>query len=519
MTDTPPTPPDLPAWGLYRDGGIGYLRDDLHAWLTEIHRDPVEVPDGPYESTYASSCPACDPSGVGRAMQWGTGESEIPQCASCMERDACDYLHRLIAKHLEYRYRDADYPTMSDGTPWRPADPYTIMCVFDEAGIRFRNNATTLSLEARLDRHNPYPLHGIAGNSMALYEMFYPRYGRRGGECASPSEWVPFTEQMARATITMLSARLKMPSGKNFRAWQPTQDSLKSAMATIIMDTWWHDPAAEWWRNLPTGVEMEPHEELAYLFDGDGGLRADQRKALADGLRVMLASTYWRQTDPGSSCDSMLILAGAPGSGKTKFIEWLFEPLGEAVIKSWTALDKQERDTIYEMHQSPCVLFDEMEGLDKWRAPMVNRQITGRQDQITRKWQTSPDVMPRRFVMAGTKNLSARTLPWDEAFRRRLLFVRTGTPWHVVHPGEGLMEYLDELGDDWRRQIWGAVRDRCLAGAPGWAQTKSGIRAAPDTQSHSERLYTALMNRRAQDDARDYLNEVAIAAGEYEEAS
>ena len=372
------------------DGNV-YPRTALDRYWDTLGLTQTNATSGTLRG-FTSQCPECVDAGDGSFRELvyyeETGHLHCTRCTASGR--GIEALHLRLARAVGGIEHGGGNGRPVDERPRRLADSFSIASLLDECGFEFRTNAANLSLECRLrSRHIPYLLNRIAGKPSPMARVF-PRMGQIGGECAyedaypdGDDHWCDFDATRQKAVCTVLAGYITKPSGKNVVPWQATRDALQDAIAYIGLTAPVHDPHAATWAAFPSPPDgYDVCADMADLFDGDHYLSDSHRRALEDGLRVMLASVYWRSHRPGCAADVIVTLCGASGAGKTKFLEWLFEPFGRLVGKSFVALDKNERDTVYEMH---CA------GGDTVRRDGRRRRLPHRRHQTARHRPRRPD--------------------------------------------------------------------------------------------------------------------------------
>lgn len=208
---------------------------------------------------------------------------------------------------------------------------------------------------------------------------------------------------------------------------------------TKVSDDRSYHPIREFIANLPVwdGVERVDTLLIDYLAAEDTPyVRAVTRKTLCAAVKRVLV--------PGSKFDSMLVLNGPQGVGKSTLIaklagEWFSDSLNLSDTKDKTAAEKLQGYWILEI--------GELAGLRKAEVETL-RSFLSRQNDIYRaafgKWAT-PHL--RQCVFFGTTNAESGYLR-DTTGNRRF--------WPVKTPGGG-KKHSWELTEEDIRQIWAEV--------------------------------------------------------------
>ena len=208
---------------------------------------------------------------------------------------------------------------------------------------------------------------------------------------------------------------------------------------TKVSDDRSYHPIREFIANLPAwdGVERVDTLLIDYLAAEDTPyVRAVTRKTLCAAIKRVLA--------PGSKFDSMLVLNGPQGVGKSTLIaklagEWFSDSLNLSDTKDKTAAEKLQGYWILEI--------GELAGLRKAEVETL-RSFLSRQNDIYRAAfgkRTTPHL--RQCVFFGTTNAESGYLR-DTTGNRRF--------WPVKTPGGGA-KHSWELTEEDIRQIWAEV--------------------------------------------------------------
>ena len=208
---------------------------------------------------------------------------------------------------------------------------------------------------------------------------------------------------------------------------------------TKVSDDRSYHPIREFIANLPAwdGVERVDTLLIDYLAAEDTPyVRAVTRKTLCAAIKRVLV--------PGSKFDSMLVLNGPQGVGKSTLIaklagEWFSDSLNLSDTKDKTAAEKLQGYWILEI--------GELAGLRKAEVETL-RSFLSRQNDIYRAAfgkRATPHL--RQCVFFGTTNAESGYLR-DTTGNRRF--------WPVKTPGGGA-KHSWELTDEDIRQIWAEV--------------------------------------------------------------
>lgn len=195
--------------------------------------------------------------------------------------------------------------------------------------------------------------------------------------------------------------------------------------------------------------------QCAALYDPDSELLDSLAKTYlgadsplhATFIRKTLISAVARALSPGCKVDSVCILSGAQGVGKSSFWrvlagDWFDDSIG-------SVSDKDER---LKLHQSWFVEWAELEAVFKRKdVSAVKAFITTQYDQIRPPYGRVVKEFPRPSVIVGTTNFDEFLA--DPTGNRRFWVVPIKTPFIP----------LDELASD-RDRIWAAATHAFLSG-------------------------------------------------------
>ncbi len=189
------------------------------------------------------------------------------------------------------------------------------------------------------------------------------------------------------------------------------------------------------------------------LVSGDG------RDITAHVRRVSgkwLTSAAARGLRPGCKVDTVLILEGAQGGGKTGF----FEDLG-GEFYALSPKDLEAKDGLMLIAGSWIVELSELSSLRNVHKDAAKTYFTTRFDKFRLPYARGISIVQRRSVFGGSYNPIIGEEPaTDRSGNRRYWFMKT--------TGEIDREYLRR----WRDQIWAEAAVRALA---GFAEIDAGV--------------------------------------------
>lgn len=154
------------------------------------------------------------------------------------------------------------------------------------------------------------------------------------------------------------------------------------------------DPVADYLQGLKWDGRPRINKALAHY----GGAMGNS--AYIDGIsRKFFVSAVARVLEPGCKVDTMLILHGEQGLGKTKFVEILGSPWA-ATLK----LDISNKDSILVATGSWLVELAELVSLHRSDIESMKAFLSTRNDVIRLPYAKTVESFPRRSVFIGTTN-------------------------------------------------------------------------------------------------------------------
>lgn len=137
--------------------------------------------------------------------------------------------------------------------------------------------------------------------------------------------------------------------------------------------------------------------------------------------RFFLVSAMARVFRPGSQVDTMLILEGPQGGGKTSALAALF---GDFFAD--TPLDLTSKDRFTNLRGYICIAFDELSALNKAENSAVKTFLTSRKDNYRPPFGRLNVEILRRCIFAGTVNRGGSGYLKDPTGARRFNPVAVG---------------------------------------------------------------------------------------------
>ena len=200
-------------------------------------------------------------------------------------------------------------------------------------------------------------------------------------------------------------------------------------------------------------------------------------RSQAWAARSILLAAVWRSYRPGTKHDTMVVLVGPQGIGKSTAFAWLFPPTTRSLwFSDALSLTSSEKVRVEALQGRVLVEASEMMGSTRADLSRLKAFLSRADDGATRRaYRRNPEPHPRRVVIVGSTN-QPDCLPNDPSGNRRFvpIALTTGNVDHV-------RSYLDEH----RGQLWAEALYRYRAGEaaylpddPGW-DSGDGDRAAP----------------------------------------
>lgn len=186
---------------------------------------------------------------------------------------------------------------------------------------------------------------------------------------------------------------LKVYFDKNYGVWSPTK--LKEALIAVAAERAYH-PIKEYLDTLPAwdGVERLDTLLIDYLGAEDNGYsRAVIRKTLV----AAVARIY----EPGTKFDSVLILNGCQGIGKSTLfsrlgLKWFSDSLTIADMRDKAAAEKLQGYWLLEL--------GELAGIKKTDVETVKSFVSRTDDKYRASYGVNVESHPRQCIIVGTTN-------------------------------------------------------------------------------------------------------------------
>lgn len=197
-------------------------------------------------------------------------------------------------------------------------------------------------------------------------------------------------------------------------------------------------------------------------------LGAEDREEYQNMFRWWMMAAVQRALNPGCKADSMLVLSGRAGIGKTTF----FMELGLGVWAHSTSMMLDSKDFMQEVIGSWIVVFDEMSAFKKADHENAKAFITKTNDVFRTPYGRTMQTYPRRAIFAGTTN--------ESEFARESSGMRRFWPMECGMTADHIdIEKLRE----WRDQLWAEAVARVHRGEKAYASTPAECKALEALQS------------------------------------
>ena len=319
----------------------------------------------------------------------------------------------------------------------------------------------------------------------------------------------------------------RIPSQSEWRGWHRLSDGIEAMMRTQIAITFsyetsrtrrpmtwstenWHlmrlalgernkiDPFLEWLKDLP---EWDKTERLSHLFTLSGLLKAENETKLTRwASKSTLLGVIYRAYEPGSKHDTMVVLVGAQGSGKSLFFSSMLPPVKDehgvdAAPSPWftdsahlPTRNTNNKEQVEATAGKAVAEFAELAGL--WRSDheIVKKYTTTRVDTFRPAYGRYAMDVPRRWIGVGTTN-DATPLPADPSGNRR---------WVTVQIERRDPEQVIKFWAENREQVWAEALHRY----------KNGERAVLPKHLEAEQAETALNFTAADDYLEGVINDL-----------
>jgi predicted P-loop ATPase len=227
---------------------------------------------------------------------------------------------------------------------------------------------------------------------------------------------------------------LKVYFDKTYGVWSPTK--LKEALIAVAAERSYH-PVKEYLNALPDWDGTERLETL--LIDYLGAEDNEYSRAV---IRKTLVAAVARIYEPGTKFDSVLILNGPQGIGKSTF----FSRLGSKWFSdSLTITDMRDKAGPEKLQGYWLLELGELAGIKKTDVETVKSFVSRTDDKYRASYGVNVESHPRQCVVVGTTN-SENGFLRDITGNRRF--------WPVRVSGDSIKKAWDLINIE---QIWAEV--------------------------------------------------------------
>ena len=230
-------------------------------------------------------------------------------------------------------------------------------------------------------------------------------------------------------------ANAKLYFERVYGIWSPTK--FKDALLAVVSSERLYHPIKEYFSTLAwDGVERLDSLLIDYMGAEDTPYtRAVTRKSLT----AAVARIY----EPGIKFDSMLVICGPQGMGKSTFFtllgkEWFSDSLSIADMRDKTAAEKLQGYWILEIA--------EMNGIKKVDVETVKSFISRTDDKFRQAYGSVVESHPRSNIIVGSSNA-------DSGFLRDITGNRRFWPVNVTGKGKFHPWEIDSVDQIWAEAI------------------------------------------------------------------
>lgn len=207
---------------------------------------------------------------------------------------------------------------------------------------------------------------------------------------------------------------LKVYFDKTYGVWSPTK--IKEALIAVAAERAYH-PIKEYLNSLPPWDGIERLNTL--LIDYLGAEDNEYSRAV---IRKTLVAAVARIYEPGTKFDSVLILNGPQGIGKSTF----FARLGKGWFSdSLTLSDMRDKAAAEKLQGYWLLELGELAGIRKTDVETVKSFVSRTDDKYRASYGVNVESHPRQCIIVGTTNSESGFLR-DITGNRRFWPVRVG---------------------------------------------------------------------------------------------
>lgn len=230
-------------------------------------------------------------------------------------------------------------------------------------------------------------------------------------------------------------ANAKVYFERVYGIWSPTK--FKDAMLAVVSSERVYHPIKEYFAPLEwDGVKRID----TLLIDYFGAEDTPYTRAV---IRKTLVAAVARIYQPGIKFDSILVLSGPQGLGKSTFfsilgMKWFSDSLSISDMRDKTAAEKLLGNWILEI--------SEMNGIRKTEVEVVKSFVTRQDDKFRQAYGVNVESHPRKCIIVGSTNS-------ESGFLRDVTGNRRFWPVHVPGTGKHHPWELTEVNQIWAEAI------------------------------------------------------------------
>lgn len=266
----------------------------------------------------------------------------------------------------------------------------------------------------------------ILRNDEKLSNIAYNQH-RDGIDCKGTLPW----KQIKNGWSDSDMSALKVYLNKTYGVWSPTKT--KEALIAVAAERAYH-PIKEYLDELPSWDGVERLDTLLIVYLG-----AEDNKYSRAVIRKTLVAAVARIYEPGTKFDSVLILNGPQGIGKSTFFTKLG---GKWFSDSLTITDMRDKAAAEKLQGYWLLELGELAGIKKTDVETVKSFVSRTDDKYRASYGVNVESHPRQCVVVGSTNSESGFLR-DITGNRRF--------WPVKVSGKGAKNAW-ELSDI--HQIW-----------------------------------------------------------------
>lgn len=316
-----------------------------------------------------------------------------------------------------------------------------------------------------VDDSGPSPLHFERKDSGALrgalaHMGYFLRWNVRAqraefarqlnnGPEGSLTAWKPLNDRREARLRELIAERCSYRTQRGFSslafgqaAWEDAKNALLAGREV--------DPFCEWLEGLPPwDGEARIDFVLCHALD------AVHSELTKWASRYLFLGAVERAYRPGSKHDTMVILVGPQGIGKSGLLRSVLPPEHPEWFSDSLDLSRPLKERVEATLGRVLIECSELVGMRRADVERVKAFVSAQDDGTVRlAWRKNPETMLRRFTMWGTSN-THDCVPYDPTGARRFVPID-------CHKGSDIETYMAED----RPQLWAEALHRHREGEP-----------------------------------------------------